>query len=34
MMIEKRRSDFKRFNLWHFKLMFRYIQVHSLDHYT
>jgi hypothetical protein len=34
MMIETCRSAFKCFNVCHFKLMFQYIQVHLLDHYT
>jgi hypothetical protein len=33
-MIETCRSAFKCFNVWHFKLMIYYTQVHLLDHYT
>jgi hypothetical protein len=34
LLIEMCQSTFKFFNVWHFKLMFYYIQVHLLDHCT
>jgi hypothetical protein len=34
LLIETCRSVLSVFNVWHFKLMFYYIEVHLLDHYT
>jgi hypothetical protein len=34
LMIETYRSDFKCFNVWHFKLIFYYMEVYLLDRYT